>query len=72
MSKLIISLNIPKSEYLKWYSGAATSVIAKTDQGLRINFPANILKPFITHAGVNGSFAIEFDDNNRFVNIEKI
>ncbi len=72
MSRLIVPLSISKSEYLKWYSGSATTVTANTQQGVSINFPASILKPFITHAGVHGVFAIEFDAENRFLDIQQI
>jgi hypothetical protein len=72
MSKLIIPLRISSSEYLKWYTGSATSVTGLTQQGVSVNFPASILKPFITHNGVNGVFEIEFDDDNRFIGIRQL
>jgi len=72
MTQLVVSLNISKTEYLKWYSGSATTVTAKTQQGVSINFPANILKPFITHYGVQGVFEIEFDADNRFVRVNRL
>ena len=72
MTRLVVSLSISNTEYLKWYSGTATTVTAQTQQGISINFPANILKPFVTHNGVQGVFEIEFDADNRFVGINQL
>ena len=72
MTRLVVSLSISDTEYLKWYSGTATTVTAQTQQGVSINFPANILKQFVTHNVVQCLFEIEFDNENRFVVIKHL
>jgi len=67
----IISLSISAEEYLKLYSGVARSVRAVTVRGESIRFPASILRPFVTRSGIRGQFAIYFDEDKRFVSIEK-
>jgi hypothetical protein len=57
---------------LRWYQGAARTVLAKARDGRKVQFPAQSLQPYITHAGVQGSFAIYFDDNNRLLGVEKL
>ena len=70
--KLHVILHIPATEYQSYYSGAVRNVAATATNGLKIQFPANILRPFISHDGIHGEFVIEFDDDNKFVGIDKI
>ncbi|ALP54697.1 hypothetical protein Tel_01940 [Candidatus Tenderia electrophaga] len=70
--KLHVILHISADEYLKFYSGAASTVVATTRNGLSIEFPAHILRPYVRHDGIHGEFVIEFDDNNKFVAIDKL
>ena len=72
MAHLIVQLNIDKDKYLSWYQGAVKVVSAVTTEGKSVHFPANILQPFVTHNGVAGSFAIYFDDNNKFKEIKRL
>lgn len=72
MSFLIVPINISREEYLSWYDGSANAVSACSIDGVTVNFPVNILRPFITHSGVDGTFAIYFDDNNKFLDIKRL
>lgn len=72
MSHLIVPLRITQEEYLAWYQGAANMVSANSIDGKRVQFPANILRPFITHDGIDGTFAIYFDENNKFKEIKRL
>lgn len=72
MHKVIVPLTISAEEYLKLYQGSARSVYAKTTEGKSIRFPANILQPFVTRAGIKGHFSIEFDQCNKFKTISRI
>lgn len=69
---VLIRLAIPAEEYQRLYMGAVRDVLAHSEDGRRIRFPAMILRPYVTHSGVYGVFKILFDDNNRFQGIEKI
>jgi len=70
MHKLTFKLNISREKYLNWYSGKARQVVTVADSGQKITFPADRLRPFVSHEGVNGHFAISFDDNHKFVSLE--
>jgi hypothetical protein len=72
MRRVVVSLSVSASEYLAWYQGAAQTVYATTVDGRSVRFPARILQPFVTSSGVSGTFAIEFDDNNRFQQIKRL
>jgi len=72
MQKVIIDLFIEQDEWLKIYRGEANSVHATSRDGRAIQFPANILTKYTTHHGVNGSFAISFNDEGKFQSIVKL
>lgn len=71
-STVFVAIKISADEYLKSYAGTARSVLATSEDGRRIRFPANILRPFVTREGIDGRFAIFFDDSRRFTRIEKL
>ena len=66
------SITIDRDEYLRYYAGAASSVRTPTHQGVVIEFPANALKPWITHSGISGTFCITMSEENKLLNIERL
>jgi hypothetical protein len=72
LRSIIVPLKIYPEEFQRLYEGNVKEVSARSIDGLKVRFPANILRPYVTHAGVVGTFAIHFSDENRFHSIEKI
>lgn len=72
MTEITVNITISAEEYLAHYKGSVKDVIARAKDGRIIKFPSHILKPFVTRAGICGSFVISFDASNRFVNIRAI
>ena len=72
MHSIVVELKIYPEEFQRLYEGVAKDVHARTADGRRVRFPANILRPYVTHLGITGTFAIYFNDENRFHRIEKI
>jgi hypothetical protein len=72
MATLQVNLRITAEEYLKSYAGSVKDVVATAMDGRRVRFPAKILRPFVTHEGIQGSFLIHFTSDNRFERIEKL
>jgi len=66
------NLRISAEKLLFYYKGDARHVIAKSTDGKTIQFPIEILRPFITRAGITGEFVIRYDDDNKLVDIKKI
>ncbi len=64
-------LSISADKLLSYYRGNVRNVIAKSADGKTIQFPVEILRPFITRGGISGVFIIRYDDNNKLVDIEK-
>jgi hypothetical protein len=65
-------LSISREEALRYYQGQAVSVIVKTENGQRLQFPAEHIRPYIDHLGVNGVFQIEFDDNHKLLGLTQL
>jgi uncharacterized protein DUF2835 len=57
---------------MAYYKGKAQSILVHSIDNRRIKFPANAVRKFLTHDGIHGLFEIQFDKNNKLVNIEKI
>jgi len=72
LRSIYVQLNISPEQFQRLYEGIVKTVNARSIDGRSVRFPANILRPFVTHAGVVGTFAIHFSDENRFQGIEKI
>ncbi len=72
MREVLFTLHVSTDEMLRYYRGTAKNVMVTTDLGLRVQFPAKVLQPFVTKDGVHGRFAIRFDGNNKFAGIRKV
>jgi len=69
MRELRVLLNISAEDFLSYYRGDAQTVIAQSKDGRRVQFPANALRPFLTHSGIQGEFAIRFDENHKLIGV---
>lgn len=70
--KISIDIRITSEEFMKLYEGSAKNANGVARDGRRIQFPANILRPFLMHTGISGSFEIEFDEQMKFTSIRRI
>nr|WP_169052511.1 DUF2835 family protein [Marinobacter sp. DS40M8] len=57
---------------MKLYQGSATDVHTRARDGRSVRFPARILSRFYLRDGVQGSFRILFDDQGKFVSVERL
>ncbi len=72
MSRIRFRLNLPAETYRRYYQGEANMVQVKSLDGQRLRFPAAILRPYLSHAGVSGLFELKFDENRRFVSLQRL
>ena len=66
------NMNIPAEQVLSYYKGAARQVSVVAQDGRRIEFPAEKLRPFMDHWGVRGLFELEFDEQHRFIALHRV
>ena len=72
MKSIIVNLVISAEEFQRLYEGTAKTVFAHSIDGRTIRFPAGILRPFVLHNGIRGTFQIDFDEDNRFKSIHRL
>lgn len=72
MKKVVVRLSISADEFIRHYQGQAKQVLCYDELGRKIQFPSRVLQPFVLHDGVQGRFAIYFDDDNRFQRAERL
>jgi hypothetical protein len=72
MREFHFRLAIPPAEYLSYYQGAARNVVTKSVEGLVVQFPANVLRDYVTAEGVFGRFVLRVDANNKFHSLERL
>jgi len=67
-----IQLDITTAEFQHYYAKNINSVIATSHNGQRVQFPANVLQPFVTHSGIQGNFKLIIDKNSKFKSIKQL
>ncbi len=72
MQEIRFYLRLSPEAYQAYYRGAARSVTVTAEDGRLIQFPAERLRPFYSHGGVQGRFLLRIDDQNRFQELVRI
>jgi hypothetical protein len=72
MTEYRFQLAIPAEKYLAYYEGAAQQVVVTLASGQRLQFPADSLRPFVSHDGVYGEFVLRVDANNKLLALERV
>lgn len=65
-------LHIPADVYLSYYQGRARDVLVTTDEGLKVQFPAGLLRPYVSRDGVRGAFRLRYDERRRLVGLDRV
>jgi len=71
-SIFFIRLDITSADFQHYYANNVNSVVAMSHNGQRLQFPANVLRPFVTYSGVQGKFKLVIDNNSKFKSIDRI
>ena len=72
VTRMWFDLHISYDDFEMVYSGQVKQVFTYALDGRSIKFPAAILRPYLTHNGVNGRFCLLFDENHKFIDIERL
>ncbi|MBL1277574.1 MAG: DUF2835 domain-containing protein [Ectothiorhodospiraceae bacterium] len=65
-------LSISAQKYLSFYEGVAQEVVVTLSNGQSLQFPAEILRPFVTREGVYGKFVLRVDAQNKLQGIDRV
>lgn len=72
MPRVEFQLHIQSSEVEKYYKGLAKSIVVRATNGLRIQFPAGLILPYVTHSGVQGQFVLDYDDTGKAKSLSRL
>jgi hypothetical protein len=56
----------------QYYRGQVSQVVARSTDGTAIQFPALLLKPFVSLNGVHGLFTLTCDDDGKNSNLQRL
>lgn len=72
MPVLILDIALSAQSLRAVYQGRANRVLVHSRDGQKISLPAHHLRPFLTHAGVYGSFVLEFDAAGKLLSLRPV
>ncbi|MBV5347370.1 DUF2835 domain-containing protein [bacterium] len=72
MKRFEFSLNLSAQEYLQYYRGSVDKVFAHCIDGTTIQFPALLLKPFVTSGGIRGNFVLTCDESGKGSEVRRV
>lgn len=66
------SLNLSASKIEAYYRGRAQSIIVRATNGLKLQFPANLILPYVARDGVKGQFLLSYDQNGKALSLRRL
>jgi hypothetical protein len=69
MQTVTVRLKISPERFQAYYQGVVEYVVARSIDGRVVQFPARVLRPFISYQGIQGTFEITFDASMKFHSI---
>jgi len=65
-------LVIEASDFERYYRGTARNILVTSATGLKIQFPANLLLPYVSRNGVHGNFLLNYDQNGKARSLKRL
>ena len=72
MPSLVLDIALPAEKLLAVYQGRANRILIKSREGRNVSLPAHHLRPFLTNAGVFGSFEMEFTPEGQLIRLRRL
>ena len=72
MPSLVLDIALPAGKLLAVYQGRANRIRIKSREGTSVSLPAHHLRPFLTSAGVFGSFELEFSPEGKLLRLRRL
>ena len=72
MPSVILDIALSAERLQAFYRGHASRIMAQSRDGRRVSLPAYHLRPYLTHAGVYGSFVLEFSDAGKLLSLRPL
>jgi hypothetical protein len=72
MKQFEFQLSLSPDRYLAYYQGLVREVVVRCRDGQTVQFPASLLKAFVSPSGIHGSFRLVCDDQHRGARLERV
>ena len=72
MKRFEFVLRISSRQYLQYYRGSVRQVLAQSTTGATVQFPAALLPPFVTTAGISGRFVLTCEDSGKGATLQRV
>ena len=72
MPQIDFKIKITAKELEKYYAGTAKIISVVANNGQRLQFPANLVLPYVTHSGISGHFVLDYSANGKAKSLTKI
>ncbi|AEF21824.1 MULTISPECIES: DUF2835 domain-containing protein [Pseudomonas] len=72
MASLVLDIALPADRVQAIYQGRANRIQALSRDGRRVSIPAHHFRTFLTHAGIHGSFELEFNDAGELLCLRRL
>ena len=71
MNRYEFELHLSSEKFLDFYRGRARNVSVQCTTGQTVQFPANLLRKFVSPEGVHGRFVLTCAANNKLIGLER-
>ena len=71
MQQFEFRLSLSSEQYLDYYRGTVQQVLVRCTDGGTVQFPAALLKTFVTPSGIHGTFVLTCDDQHRGASLRR-
>jgi len=71
MKQYVFAMGLSAYKLEDYYRGNVKNVLVTTLEGLRLQLPLDVFRPYVTNSGIHGAFTVIVDENNKLIRIEK-
>ena len=72
MPSLVLDISLTADEFLAVYQGRANRVLLHSRDGRKVSLPARHLRPHLGHAGVRGTFELDFSADGELLSLRRL
>jgi len=72
MPSLVFDIALSAERLHVVYQGRANRILVQSRDGRSVSVPAHHFRPFLTHEGVYGSFALEFSTTGELLSLRRL
>ncbi|AYF87389.1 DUF2835 domain-containing protein [Pseudomonas sp. JS3066] len=72
MPSVVLDISLTADEFVAVYQGRANRVLLRSRDGRKVSLPAHHLRPHLGHAGVRGTFELEFSADGKLMSLRRL